>query len=190
MIRHCPVFHTSHPYSSTLIPGFPWNVFGTNRTNRALKGVGNECLMTEFTLLLPLKSWKRKKWNNQTYNILKHQTNVLGVKVNIIIPILRFRFWGQGMCFHPCCIWYCNLWCSNRKRCSPGSLPRAAPFLFPNPPVKCDNCYSPRFLCCVYLNIRLYWKLNVDAYLKQLDTCKSLYCKYTVNKKTTVNFRL
>lgn len=117
---------------------------------------------------------KEKKWNNQTYNILKHRTNGLGVKANIIIPILRFRFWGQGMCFHPCCIWYCNLWCSNRKRCSPGSLPRAAPFLFPSPPVKCDNCYNPRFLCCVYLNIRLYWMLNVDAYLNQLDTCKSL----------------
>lgn len=174
MIRHRPVFHTSHPYSSTLIPGLPWNVLGTNRTNRALKGVGNECLMTEFTLLLPLKSWKRKKENKQSYYILKHQTNLLGVKGNIIIPILRFRFWGQGMCFHPCCIWYCNLWCSNRKRCSPGSLPRAAPFLFPSPPVKCDNCYNPRFLCCVYLYIRLYWRLNVDAYLKQLDTCKSL----------------
>lgn len=110
---------------------------------------------------------KKKKWNKQSYYTLKHQTNVLGVKVNIIIPILRFRFWGQGMCFHPCCIWYCNLWCSNRKRCSPGSLQRAAPFLFPSPPVKYDNCYNPRFLCFVYLNIRLYWRLNVDAYLKQ-----------------------
>lgn len=111
---------------------------------------------------------KEKKWNNQTYNILKHQTNVLGVKGNIIIPILRFRFWGQGMCFHPCCIWYCNLWYSNRKRYSPDSLPRAAPFLFPSPPVKFYICYSPKCLCCVYLNIRLYCRLNVDAYLKQV----------------------
>lgn len=40
----------------------------------------------------PAEVLKKKKNNYQTYNILKHQINVLGVKVNIIIPILRFRF--------------------------------------------------------------------------------------------------